>query len=232
MHWAPNISALAEQRSVWVPDLPGFGESADVQDDGSLTGPLTVLVDGLAESLDRILGSNTAIDLVGFSFGALASAHLANRRGNIRSIALLGPAGHGEVRRPEVDMPAWKHAILHERELLLRRNVLSFMLYQEKSVDTLALYIHEISSLRSRFRSRPVSRASRMADVLQNVTTPILFVWGEHDSTAIPEIVGPILTANLPQRCWVTLPDAAHWVQYECATKVNHLLIDWLDKAG
>lgn len=101
------------------------------------------------------------------------------------------------------------------------------MLHNVDAADALALYVHEISSLSARFQVRAVSRASRLVDLLQDCSSPILVAWGEHEATAIPEAVGPLLTGNRASRRWCVVPDAAHWVQFERPQAVNNLLQAW-----
>lgn len=59
LHWVRNIEALAERREVWVPDMPGYGDSAEVAGDSGEPGHQQRLVDVLAASIDRVLGPGT-----------------------------------------------------------------------------------------------------------------------------------------------------------------------------
>ncbi|WP_066271783.1 alpha/beta fold hydrolase [Hydrogenophaga palleronii] len=229
MHWLRNIPALAERHTVWVPDLPGFGDSSDVPDDGTPHGPLQRLMDALDETLSTVLGDLPEVDVAAFSFGALVTAHLHRRGRLMRRIALLGPAAHSGPRGPEVSIPPWRHTdTAATREDALRRNLLAFMFHRSASADAAALYAQEYSSLRCRLRVvREVSRASRLGELLHDFETPMLCAWGAQDCTAIAAEVGPMLCDNSPQRTWRVLDGAAHWVQHERADATNALLLSW-----
>jgi 2-hydroxy-6-oxonona-2,4-dienedioate hydrolase len=73
-HWVRNIAPLvrAAAAAVWVPDMPGFGDSAlppGCQDADQLP-------PWLEQGLQQLLG-RTPVDVVGFSFGALVAGYLA-----------------------------------------------------------------------------------------------------------------------------------------------------------
>src|SRR3954467_9319781 len=65
-HWIPVIPAFSATRRVVVPDIPGFGESADPPAPPTMAGIAEVVASGL----DTLLGTDASYDLVGFSFGA------------------------------------------------------------------------------------------------------------------------------------------------------------------
>ncbi len=95
LHWARNITPLSREFELWLPDLPGYGDSAL-----PVEPTLESLVAATRTSLDAMIGANTPIALAGFSFGGLVAAHLAVQRPHLTRMALLGPAGHGGARRP------------------------------------------------------------------------------------------------------------------------------------
>ncbi len=72
MHWIKNIDALARSRTVWAPDIPGFGDS-DLPADNLDADTLAPFV--LEGALEVLRGER--FDLVGFSFGGLVSALIA-----------------------------------------------------------------------------------------------------------------------------------------------------------
>ena len=72
-HWARNIAArVAAGQSVWVPDLPGFGDSALPEGCTDADHQLPWLQAGLRQ----LLGERPA-HLVAFSFGSLPATLLA-----------------------------------------------------------------------------------------------------------------------------------------------------------
>lgn len=223
-HWSRNMAVLATQRAVWVPDIPGYGASDALTDD-----TLEALLQRLAGSLDTALGPSACIDLAGFSFGGLVAAHLAQRRGCVERLALIGPAGHGGARRPRGELLNWRAATNAQAlQDAMRHNLLAHMLHNEASVDALALQIHTEACQHTRFRSKPISRSGGLHSLLQRFKGPLLLAWGEHDVTADPMRLAPELAAGRPNIRTAIVPDAGHWLQYEAAQATNTLLRDWM----
>ncbi|MDM9559807.1 alpha/beta fold hydrolase [Bordetella petrii] len=226
LHWVRNIEALARRYTVWVPDMPGYLDSAAAPPP---TGDdeLEPLLAALRATLDRAVGPDTAIGLAGFSFGGLVAARLAARRPRVARLALLGSGGHGTPRPRKLDMRNWRQAATPaQRRDMLRHNLNQLMLHRH-APDELALAVHEISCVATRFRSRTASQGNGMVQALRQYGGPVLLVWGEHDVTATAREVAPAIAADGPGRLWRVLPDAGHWVQYEAADEVNELLARW-----
>ena len=224
LHWVRNIESLATRFAVWVPDLPGFGESGtDAPPD------LAALIDATLGTLNDLIGIDTAFDLIGFSFGALVAAHMASRRPGIKRLALLGPVGHGGPRRMRDEMRSWQKApndtALRE---LMQHNLATLMLHEPTSIDALALQVHTEACRRTRFRSKEISRAGGLADILKLYQGRLLLLWGEHDVTADPPQMARSLSAGHANCQTRIVTDAGHWVQFERANTVNQVLLDWL----
>ncbi|HEY4066816.1 MAG TPA: alpha/beta hydrolase [Burkholderiaceae bacterium] len=226
-HWARNIRPLAAHASVWVPDLPGYGDSS--------TPPATTheaLVDATRQSLDALVGTGTPIHLAGFSFGGLTAAALAARRGHVARLGLFGPGGHGGARRPRGALKVWRDAAdsgdaaaLAE---VMRHNLLMHMLHDPASVDALAMRIHTEACLATRFRSRTISLAGGLARWLAQYPGPLLLAWGEHDVTAVPEDALRAMAQGRSDCRTVLVRGAGHWLQYERADQANELLLSLL----
>lgn len=226
-HWMRNVDALAARHTVWVSDLPGFGESDEL--DGSAHAPdrMQRLVDALHAGLVELLGASAAPGLVGFSFGALVSAHLAARH-PVSRLALLGPGGHGGRRRQTRGLLDWRaEPAGAQRFAAFRENLGRFMLHDAAAVDDIAVAVYRSQCERTRFRSRSISLAGGLPALLDRLKTPILLAWGEHDVTADPEPIAALLTAGHPNRASRVVRGAGHWVQYERADEVNATLLDW-----
>jgi pimeloyl-ACP methyl ester carboxylesterase len=226
LHWVRNIEALAAHFTVWLPDLPGFGDSHDA---GS--GELPALLDATLASLDSLIGADSWIDLAGFSFGGLVAAHMAARRQKVRRLALLGPGGHSGQRRPRGELLNW-HKASHETAMAacMRHNLAMHMLHDPAQIDAMALRVHTDACLRTRFRSKEISQAGGLRAVLDQHSTELLLAWGEHDVTAVPDVVAQTLTAGHHKRQAHIVQGAGHWVQYENADDINRLLLSWLGR--
>lgn len=222
-HWLRNIESLSEVRTLWIPDMPGYGASAR-----PVAPTLDSLVAGLLHGLARHIPAHEPIDLLGFSFGGLVAAHLAVQRGQVRRLALIGPAGHGTERRPRGELTSWREADRQGDEAavqaIMRHNLLQHMLHDEASVDATALQVHSDACRACRFHSRPISRGGGLQAVLDRFRQPMLLLWGEHDVTAVPEQLLPRLLTGHPNRQGSILAGAGHWAQYEAAAQVNERL--------
>ncbi len=227
LHWARNIEALATQHTVWVPDLPGFGESDSLSVDPHDPERLDLTVGALLGSVDALLGKNAEFGLAAFSFGAAPACRLAVRHPGVPALALFGPGGHGMRHRPRPDLINWRLPDPAARRAALQHNLRAFMLHDPQQVDDLSTEIHEYSCVRTRFRSKEISTSPWLEPVLEQFPRPTLLVWGEHDLTVDPAVAAERLTANAPHRRSAIITGAGHWVQFEAADSVNALLVPW-----
>lgn len=229
-HWSRNIESLAEHFHVFVPDMPGFGESSffDSQFQPGIIEPMIA-------TLNALLSDSQSINIAGFSFGGFVAIHLANQRQGIAKLALLGSAGHGGPRRPRGELLAWKeiHASGDTEKIseVMRENLYQQMLSTYERVDSEAIRIHQEACIATRFRSRPIARPGGLAEQLDQYTGPILMIWGEHDVTCTPEYLIEKLVSGHSNRSKELIIDAGHWVQYEKPDQINTALIQWFESA-
>lgn len=229
-HWSRNIESLAEHFHVFVPDMPGFGESSffDSQFQPGIIEPMIA-------TLNALLSDSQSINIAGFSFGGFVAIHLANQRQGIAKLALLGSAGHGGPRRPRGELLAWKeiHASGDTEKMseVMRENLYQQMLSTYERVDSEAIRIHQEACIATRFRSRPIARPGGLAEQLDQYTGPILMIWGEHDVTCTPEYLIEKLVSGHSNRSKELIIDAGHWVQYEKPDQINTALIQWFESA-
>ena len=227
-HWVNNIEPLAATHTVWVADMPGYGDSDKPGPDNTMA----ALVAALQTSLDALVGPQAEIDVVGFSFGGLVAVNLAVQRGHVRRLAVMGPAGHGGRRRPRGELQAWKAALRDPDPAALvtvmRHNLGVHMLHDTRRIDALALAVHTESCLSTRFRSKEISRSGGLHAALDRCPMPILLAWGEHDVTADPQALARELAHGREGRQAHIVEHAGHWVQYEGAATINRLLVEFL----
>ncbi|MCZ2496962.1 alpha/beta fold hydrolase [Xylophilus sp. Kf1] len=227
LHWIRNLEALARKHTLWVADMPGYGDSGLPAGEQTLD----LIVDTLAGALDQSLGQ-VAFDIAGFSFGGLCAATLAARTPTVRRVALLGPGGHGQPRRERLGMLNWKDLPSGEaRDARLHHNLAALMLHDIAAIDATALALHRDACVKTRYRSKNLSRRGALLPALQQLAerrVPVLLAWGEHDVTAVPSQAGPAMLADAPQAELVIVPNAGHWLQYEAADTTDRLLLDWL----
>lgn len=227
LHWLLNVEALAREYKVYVPDMPGFNDSANLPD---VAAPgLAGVSAALREALAALIGPLHKLNLAGFSFGGLVAAKLATELSSVNRLVLIGPAGHGMPRRQTEDLVDWrKQPDVGSRRMALKQNLSSFMLHSREAISPLALEIHEQACVNTRFRSKAISRAGNLPGLLQQIDVPLLMLWGEHDVTAYPEKVAEALQQGRSYRDWCLISAAGHWVQFERAQEVNELMLSWL----
>lgn len=227
LHWAGNIDALATKFTLWLPDLPGSGESDEIPE------PITMqsLVAPLRSGLDALVGPATDVAVAAFSFGAVPAVGLTVERGHVTRLAVVGGTGHGLPRRT-ADLRKWKDLPNGpEQDEAHRYNLSQQMLHDDASIDDVAVLIHREAMQRTRLRSRPLSRSTVMREALDRVAIPVLMLWGEHDVTALGESTAREMARGHPNRQWQIVPGASHWLPYERPELVNNLFIDWFGQA-
>lgn len=223
LHWVRNIDALAGRHQVWLPDLPGCGDSDEIAPPASLER----LVAALQHNIADLLGGEREIDVAAFSFGSVLASNLALARGGVRRLALLGATGHGLQRR-QLALKNWRllepgaaQAQAH------RHNLAELMLHEPAAIDALAMLVHRSASERTRLRSKQLSHTDATRRALDKLHVPVLMAWGEHDPTASAAAAAQALARGQAQRQCLVVQGAGHWVQYERADEINTLLARW-----
>lgn len=226
MHWVRNIEALAQERAVWAPDIPGFGDSdlpADKLDADTLA---PYVLQGASQVLQ-----GEDFDLVGFSFGGLIAALIAAEApAALGRLVLVSVAGMGlELGRP-VFKPLRGVTDPGERAEALRSNLLALMLHHPSSVDALALAVQEVSAPRDRVKNRKLIFTDILLRLAQRWRCPAYGIWGRQDVVyrgQLDKLSDRVGLLNLRER--VFLEQAGHWLQYERCEEFNRLLKRFLD---
>ena len=222
-HWIHNVLPLAATHSVWVPDMPGYGESADPPR-GSAIGALAALV---ADGIECLVAE--PVDLAGFSFGGLVAGNLAAARPEgVRRLVLVGAGGLGLRDGKPLALVAWRHLKAPAEQLAAHRhNLASLMLADEGRIDALALYIQSENARRSRLNSGPFSRGDSLLEPLSRVQAPIAGIWGRNDSLTRERLaeVEPILRRTDSNARFQVIEDAGHWVGFEQPLAFNEALL-------
>lgn len=223
-HWIANVQALAAAgRSVWVPDLPGFGDSdkpAGGEDADALVEPLQA---GLSQLLQ-----GRPFDLVGFSFGGLTGGLLsATHPEGLRRFVLVGAPVTPVVQRA-LRLLDWRHLTdPAERERVHRHNLRTLMVARDESVTPEALQLHAANLDRDRMRRRHLVHSTALPDALRVVRCPVDAIYGSDDAIFIER--QPALQAALDAiptlRTRTMIEGAGHWVQYEAPEAFNASLL-------
>jgi pimeloyl-ACP methyl ester carboxylesterase len=220
-----NLAALVSAgRQVWVPDLPGFGESARPPDGGDAD----AVPAPLEASLQALLGG-AAVDLVGFSFGGMVGGLLAAQYPvRVRRLVLAGAPALGIARGKPIALRSWNHLEIGGPafDAVQRFNLAALMLARPASIDELALAIQGSNVPRDRMRMRRISRTDILRRTLPRIRCPVYGIWGAEDALyrGVQDQLEPALR-QAPAFQWLHLvPGAGHWVQYEEAAAFDAAL--------
>jgi pimeloyl-ACP methyl ester carboxylesterase len=224
-HWVRNIGPLASAgHAVWVPDMPGFGDSAappDGQDADALPA-------WLERGLAALVGPQP-VDLVGFSLGGLVAGLWAGAvPARVARLVLVGSPGLSAELLPPLNLQRWD--LLRAGAPILaahRHNLLQLMLARVASASDLAVALHAHNVERDRLRKRRLMLTDALVPILQRLHCPVHGLWGAQDVLyrhRLP-LIGQVLSLAPGFQSLELMPDAGHWVQFEAAEHFNSALL-------
>jgi 2-hydroxy-6-oxonona-2,4-dienedioate hydrolase len=225
-HFFRQIRVLAQHYRVMVPDLPGFGDSADCNRDADPHRMARILVAGI----EQLIG-NERFHLVGFSYGGIIGSFVSRLvAARISGFVIVGGVGF-EARRQDVALSSWRHiSDADERRARHRQNLQAIMIADPARIDETAILIQQSNAERARHDTRPTARSKPLTANLDASRVPLAAIWGEHDQLAAPyfDERREWLAARDPDATFKLIDDAGHWVQYEAADAFNAALTDCL----
>ncbi len=227
-HWVRNIAALSEYFTLFVPDMPGFGDSDDA--------PAGATADTLAEivsaGLDVIVDPPEPLDIAGFSFGGIVGGLVAARQGRrARTLVLCGPNGLGlpggplpPLARVHPDMTLAEMRDVH------RANLCALMLADPAHADELAVDVHMENVRTARFKSGDIPASDVLLRALPRISARLAGIWGSRDVFAGPylEERRRALARFHPEVDFRVVEGAGHWAIFEAAPTVNAILLEVL----
>ncbi|APB33368.1 alpha/beta fold family hydrolase [Gloeomargarita lithophora Alchichica-D10] len=250
-HWRHNLAVLGQHHQAFALDLLGFGGSAKPLPGTDITYTFETWGALVADFIREVVGQPAAV--AGNSIGgivALQAAVFAPER--VTQVALLNPSLRLLHRRKRQELPwyrrwgaplfqnllgwepfgVWFFQRLAQPRVI--RQVLQQAYARRKSVtDELVQLLYKPSQDPGaaqvflafvRYSDGPL-----LADLLPQVTCPVLLVWGEADPWE-PLALGKNLAAQFPQVIeFITLPGVGHCPQDEAPELVNPLLLAWLN---
>jgi pimeloyl-ACP methyl ester carboxylesterase len=225
-HWVRTVPAFSATHHVIVPDLPGFGESADPPAPPAMT----TIAEIVATGIDGLLGAQPPYDIVGFSFGASVGGHVALlHRERVRSLTLLGAGGLVRPRTP-LALERVRDKEGEARVQAHRTNLTRIMIADPARIDALALAIQDWNSRHARLDSPALITLRPLAVSLPQLRVPVNAIWGERDQVAYYTLEDRI--AALRALCTAVelriIPEAGHWAPYEFPDAFNTTLSDLL----
>jgi pimeloyl-ACP methyl ester carboxylesterase len=227
-HWIRNIPALSRQFTLYVPDLPGYGDS-DLPPEPR-DGP--AIARAVSDGIDRLLPPGQAYDLAGFSFGGIIGSRVAVEQGaRLRRLVVIGSSGLG---LPRVEMPRlqkWTPDMPQDELREIHRHNLSIIMFADVSnVDDLALHLQTTNTLRARNRGSAIARSDLLRQSLPEIAGRVLCLSGARDIyvEANLEARKALFRAVQPDTPFEFVAGAGHWVMYEAPEAFNVALLDLL----
>ena len=234
-HWLHAIEPLtAAGHTLWLADLPGFGDSDAPAGCVDVDGMIAPLAHGIEQLFGRA-SAGPVCDLVGFSFGGMAAGLLAAEYPQlVRSLTLVGAPGMGVTEGRAVRLKGWRHLASSEAQREAHRyNLAALMLHDARLIDEETLALHALNVARDRLPRRRLSQTAILAEALARVRAPVAAIYGEHDPLYQGRMaeLEAVLRRQLGARLrWRLLPDAGHWVQHERPTEFAAALLAALDE--
>ncbi|HUJ35639.1 MAG TPA: alpha/beta fold hydrolase [Solirubrobacteraceae bacterium] len=220
--WRRVTPALAEDRHVIAPDLPGFGESSAAAKGFELAGVAEVLADRLAEC------AGEPFNLLGNSLGGAVALELAVLRPDlVRRLVLAAPAGlHPRSSPVAAAAGALSDPAVMVRRLVgapiagsptARRALLWGAIAEPQRLPAEDARMM-LRSSRGSTRIGPAVAAVLRADLrseLGRLEGPLGVIWGWRDRV-VPISTLRHIRAARPDAIVATIPRAAHVPQVEC----------------
>ena len=232
VHWHANLNALSRQHTVFALDMPGFGQSADLNAARRLEDvahEVGEAIDAIREILPSAVHS-APFHLAGFSFGSLVATTIALQRPqDVRSLLLINPPGLGEVspKVKAIQARASDVARRQGRPAGLDVTLRELMLCQPSRADGQAHALLDWGVRNTRFVSRSMSRSTRLMPMLQALRMPAHVVLGENDPHQRHELAArrEQLAQTLGKQGVSVFDGAAHWLQYDQPERFHALAL-------
>lgn len=227
-HWTRNIAALAATRRVLVPDTPGFGDS-------DLPDPVDAaeIVRSLWSDVDALVGTDTQVDLVGFSYGGGLAAEMTGRYPDrVGRLVVVGSGGMGVPLGERENLVRWRHLDAAAQRQAHRSNLKTLMFAKPEAVDDLAVALQAANTGEAKMNSKKLRGGINMPRALAGKSVVLSGIWGERDATlgGLPLALREQVIRSLdPAAEWIVLPGTGHWVQYEAAAAFNAALLGILE---
>lgn len=231
-HFVRNIEPLLRAgRELWVPDLPGFGDSAV----SPLGGDADGLVEPLYQGLRSLLGERVC-ELVGFSFGGMTAGLLLAAHPDAASrLVLVGAPAMGVVPQRQFELKAWRHLPDAAAQADIHRyNLAALMLHDTALIDGLeglALQLHVANVMRDRLPRRRLAHTDILARSLPALNCPVHAIYGAYDAlykSWIHQLEAAFAASARDFRGMALIPEAGHWVQFERPEAFHAALMDAL----
>jgi len=218
--WLPVHDELAAKAEVYLPDMPGYGQSTrpewarEARDIAILLG----------QALDKLGLEKVA--LAGFGFGGFVAAEFATMAsGRLSHLVLVGAAGLQPTEGEILD------EMMVDFDQYVKAGFRSDDLYAQNFGEETAPEIKQLwdfsREMTARLTWKPYMFNRRLAPLLKEVGTPTLIIWGG-DDRVVPVVCGRQYQAALPNARLEVIDGAGHLVEYEEPARVSSLISDFI----
>ena len=223
--WLPFYEQLAETFTVYVPDLPGYGQS-ERPEWAREPRDLAIL---MLQMLDK--AGHGSIPLVGLGFGGWIAAEMATMsQSRISALVLVGAAGiqpdEGEILdQMLMDYHEYVQAGFHD-EAKYREE------FGEEQSEQPTPEVRELwdfsREMTARLTWKPYMHNRRLPHLLREVRTPALLVWGD-DDRVVPISSGRIYERSLLNARLELVESCGHLVDVERPGRLVELVAGHID---
>jgi 2-hydroxy-6-oxonona-2,4-dienedioate hydrolase len=226
-HWIRQIPDLSADYTLWIPDLPGQGDSAQPNPPNDLEAAANAMLQGL----DVILPTGR-FGALAFSAGLVLCAEIAGRlAGRVSLIVGVSPGAVGPTAPLALrSLRGITDPI--EIDAVIRHNLATLMLAGPASIDEVALFIHKENTRRARFFLRYMDQGAPALDRLRTARTPAAVIWGGLDA-ARPNIdhYRQLFNELQPGLPFHVIEGAGHWLMYDASVRCNATIRSLLAQA-
>jgi pimeloyl-ACP methyl ester carboxylesterase len=215
--WMPIHELLADGHTVLAPDMPGYGQSTRPE---WAREPRDVAI-LMNQALDR-LGLTRSVSLMGLGLGGFIAAEMATmNQGRLSSLTLVGAAG-----------------IQPDEGEILDQMLVDFKDYVKAGFSSDAEFEHVFGAeidpaitqlwdfsreMTARISWKPYMFNRRLPELLREVQTPTLLIWGSRD-VIVPVSAAHRYKASLPNARLEIIDGAGHLAELERPNRVAELV--------
>lgn len=228
LHWLRNIRALARERTLYLVDLPGFGDS-----DTILYKDMATYSEPIAKAVETLLPEGR-FALGGFSFGSSVAAYcLRTLSSRVERLIMVGsPILSEKVDFVRDQMVRWRN--IKDPASLVQahsNNLQVLMLRPNANISQNTAMIQHAMTTRARLRYQPGKAGPPAREILRQLRPDIIAIWGEDDVLvrnhfqSAKDLIDSLESGSQMH----IVPDAGHWVQYEQDEIVTNLILKSLE---
>jgi pimeloyl-ACP methyl ester carboxylesterase len=244
-HGLEAIAGAIEDFDIYIPDLPGFGQSAPFQINHSVNH----YADWLAAFITSLkLGANKP-HLLGHSFGSIVVSAYASRYEGIATLILENPVASPALKGPKALMTAvaqsffWLAGVMPESvgDFLLKSwpmvRGMSIVMTKSRAKE-LRAWVHrqhdenfnDYASRRVALEGYTASISNCVSDFAPKLKVPVLMMVGERDditSVAQQEKLFALIPSS--QKQLERFGKVGHLTHYEIPTQIGEAISKWAD---